>query len=472
MHKRRFVAGLALLIILLAGCGSREKEASGMEQSAMETMRQEEILIDDAALLADKSELMKEFYAYNKALLERSDIDFRVVTTLSDEPIDRFTHRTFTRLQKASRSRSGKALLLVINPVQDRVRLEVSQALEPIYTDAMVSYVERKGMVPYFRDNRVAEGAFMMMELIKDRAFDALKGKEFTPPMQSRSVGAGAKTSAKIGQKDPEAKRGPQVAAQSGDTPAQVMRKYLRVLKSHNRNPDLEIYSKATREFFRRRTITEINMDNEIRFLDPCLDKQQTLISPDGHHAVQLVRPPDKHRTCPPYYLVKEEGKWRLDFATMTESLRFDQNMRWYFDKKRRLEGEGIYYAFAFDGYRLDRYGGPHTVSEKEKKPDDLRWGFQCKSWYRPGEDPKELTRCWIARTWPGSPAQVRLGMEVYDYIYAVGEGADRIENVSYRDFMNYMAAVPAGQIATVEVERYRKGEKYPYRVIRRGVAP
>jgi len=469
MRRGRIAAAATALMLLLGGCGS---DAPGEKKPAAESMRQEKILIDDAALLADKTEMMKEFYAYNKALLERTDIDFRVVTTLSDEPIDLFANKTFTRLQKTSRSQSGKALLLVINPIQDKVRLEVSQALEPVYTDALVSYVERKGMVPYFRDNRVADGAFMMMELIKDRAFDALKGKEFIPPMQSRSVGAGAKSEAKIGQKDPNAKRGEQVAAESGDTPERVLRKYLQVLKNHNRNPDLEIYSKATREFFRKWTVTEINMNNEVRFLSPCIDRQQTLFAPDGRHAVRLVLPPDKHRTCSPYYFLKEDGKWRLDIATMAKSLRFNQTMEWHFDLEKRLEGEGLHYAFAFDGYWFDRNGFPHTPDPKEKKPDDARWGFQCKPWYRPGEDPGKLTRCWIALVWPGSPAQVRMGMEVYDYIYAVGEGAERIENVSYRDFMKYMAAVPSGETAIVEVERYRRGEDHPHRLIRRGVAP
>jgi hypothetical protein len=37
---------------------------------------------------------------------------------------------------------------------------------------------------------------------------------------------------------------------------------------------------------------------------------------------------------------------------------------------------------------------------------------------------------------------------------------------------MEYMKSIPSGEIATVEMERHRKGEKYPYRVIRKGVAP
>ena len=464
-------AALSCLVILTLGTGCGDS-ASKTEATQTGVKSEQKILIDDAAILGDDPKFVKAFHDYNEALLKDFDIDFRVVTTLSEEEIDRFAFKQFAQLQKKSRSRSGKALLLVINPIQDKVRLEVSQALEPVYTDALVSYVERKGMVPYFRDDKVADGAFMMMELIRDRAYEAQKGKEFIPPMQSRSMGGGAKTEAKIGRQDPDAKKGAQVEAREGEDPKAVMQRYIQALKSHNTNPRLDIYTDATKRFFEKWTVTEINQDHEVHNLAPCLDLQEILYDRDRTHAVLAVRPYDKHRKCSPYFFKKEEGKWKLDIASMAQMLRFNKDMQWHFDTKKRLEGEGIYYAFAFDGYWLDKYGYPHSVSEKEKKPEDARWGFKCQPWYRPGEDPKELTRCWISLVWPGSPAQVRMGLDYYDYIYAVGEGADRIENVSYKGFMEYMAGVPSGEIATVEVERYRKGEKYPSRVIRRGVAP
>ena len=466
---RATILSALLLLTMTTGCGDNTPKEDTPIGAAMS---EKKILIDDAAILGDDPKFVKAFHDYNEALLKDFDIDFRVVTTISEKDIDRFANGKFAELQKESRSRSGKALLLVINPVQDRVRLEVSQALEPVYTDALVSYVERKGMVPYFRDDKVADGAFMMMELIRDRAYEAREGKEFIPPMESRSIGGGAKTEAKIGQKDPDAKKGAQVEAREGEDPKGVMQRYIQALKSHNTNPRLDIYTDATKRFFEKWTVTEINQDHEVHNLAPCLDRQEILYDSDRTHAVLAVRPYDKYRKCSPYFFKKEDGRWKLDIASMAQMLRFNKDMLWHFDTKKRLKGEGIYYAFAFDGYWLDRHGYPHTVSEKEKKPDDARWGFQCKPWYRPGENPKELTRCWIALVWPGSPAQVRLGMDVYDYVTAVGEGADRVENVSYKGFLEYMAGVPSGKTATVEVERYRKGKKYPYRVIRRGVAP
>jgi uncharacterized protein len=289
--------------------------------------------------------------------------------------------------------------------------------------------------------------------------------------MASRSIGAGAKSEAKIGQKDPEAKVGPKIEAQ-GESPMEVLQHHLELMRSHNRNPDQPIYSRATREFLRKWTVTEVNMDNEVRFLTPCMEGKSTKISSDGRHAVLLNEPLDQHRTCSPYFFVKEEGQWRLDLADMSRLLRFNQKMLWHFDMKERLKGEGIHFAFAFDGYHLDRHGYPHSVDPEKAKPADVRWGYTCKPWYRPGEDPKELTRCWIAGYWPGSPAEIRIGLEEYDRILAVGEGADRIENVSYRQFMEYMKEIPSGEIATILVERGRPDKGTLRHIVRRGVAP
>ena len=466
-----FSQTILLIILFLTACGNAQQDKEEKPANARLAMREAEILMDDAALLGDDPKFMKSFYDINRNLLKQYDIDFRVVTTQSQEDIDRQANRLFNRLQQKSRSCSGKALLLLINPIQDRVRLEVSQALEPIYTDAFVSYLERKGMVPYFRDNKVADGAFMMMELIHDRANDAQAGKEFVPPMASRSIGGGAKSAARIGKADPQAKKGAPIEVGTGESPEKVLRKYLQSLKTHNRNPDLEIYTKATREFFRKHTVTTINQDNEVRFLAPCLPKQTTLYGDDGEHAVIAALPYDKHRTCSPYFFKKEEGKWRLDIATMARMLRFNTQMAFHFDPRKRLQGEGIYYAYAFDGYAFDANGYPYTP--RKKMPEDSRWGFRCGTWFHPRDkenvkrEPKKYYRCGIVEVWRGSPAEVRLGLRPGDYIYAVGEGSDRIDNATYVQFMDYMKRVLSGTRTVVTV-RVNHGEE----IVRRGIAP
>ncbi|ADV46921.1 TPM domain-containing protein [Nitratifractor salsuginis] len=442
---------------LFIGCQNQAENSRSVASQAPAA----QIIYDDAAVLLDNDRFVREFTRYNRWLKKRYDIDFRVVTTIDDGDIDLYANRRFNTLMKESRSHSGKALLLVINPVQDKVRLEVSEALEPIFTDAFVSYIERKGFIPYFRDQSIAEGVFMAMELIKDRLNDAAAGKEFLPPMKTKSIGGGAKNKAHIGQKDPHAKEGAQVTVKAAEPPKAVLKRYLNeVLKKHNKNPDLDIYTEASRKFFHHWTVTEVNQNNEVRFLSPCIDRMETLYNPDRTHAVLAVLPYDKNRKCSPYFFRKEEGKWRLDIATMAQVLHFNTQMQWHFDTAKRLQGEGIYYAYAFDGYGIGRNGYLYTPDKP--KPKDTRWGFWVRGYYHPG-DRREDVRAWIRYVWPGSPAQVRLGLERGDKIYAVGEGPTRIENATHRQFMDYMKNIPSGEIATVVVEHYYLNGKETY---------
>jgi uncharacterized protein len=454
---------IIFLLLFLVGCESKE-EAQKSQNSL------ENIMIDNAYVVLDHAKVMQEYRAFNQHLLDSFDIDFRTITTTSDENIDLFANREFNRLQQESRSSSGKAILMVINTAKDKVRLEVSMALEGVYTDAFISYIEREGFVPYFRNNTISDAIYMAAELISDRAYDAQVGKAFMPPMQSKSIGAGAKTKAYIGKKKREEKRGTNVLVSKGDSPIKVLQKYLDALKAYNTNPNLDIYTDTTRTFFSSHTVTKINQDNEIRFLTPCMQSKKIKYASDGIHAV-VMNDPVEERKCTPHFFKKEQGAWKLDIATMAQILRFNAPMQWHFDKKERLKGEAKYYAFAFDGYGLDRNGYPYVP--KTIKDKQARWGFRCGQWYHPKDEenvkrePKKYIRCGIVQIWRGSPAEIRLGLSVQDYIYGVGEGENTIENVTYAQFMAYMQNVPSGKIATVKV-RHQHGNL----LVKRGVAP
>ena len=454
---------VSILILFLVGCESKQEVTD--EQNSIEN-----IIIDNAYVVLDNDKIMKQYRDFNQHLLDTFDIDFRTITTSDEGDIDLFANSEFKRLQKESRSHSGKAILMVINTLQDKVRLEVSMALEPVYTDAFVSYIERKGFVPYFRNDTIADAIYMAAELISDRAYDAQSVKEFMPPMQSKSIGAGAKTEAHIGKSNLHEKKGNNVLSSSSDTPMDVLKKYLASVKAYNTNPNLDIYTDATKKFFSGHTVTKINQDNEIRFLTPCMDSKDVKYAADGMHAV-LLNNPVKQRKCSPYFFKKEQGSWKLDIATMAQILRFNTTMQWHFNMKERLKGEAKYYAFAFDGYGIDRNAFP-TIVGKYKKPKDARWGFKSGIWYKPGENPKTQSRCRITYVWADSPAFMRLGLEPNDYILSVGKGMNKRENIYYEDFMDYMASVPSGALVSIEVRHYDQDTKSRYRVVREGIAP
>ena len=466
MKRSIWVMAAVSLLFFINGC---ESETESTQDPVEEKSK---IVIDDAYVLLDNVKMMKMYKAYNEGLLQEFDIDFRVITTSSQEDIDLFANKAFTTLQKESRSKSGKALLLVVNTMQDKVRLEVSMALEPVYTDAFISYVERKGMVPYLRDYKIADGIYMMTELVHDRAVEATAGMAFMPPMESKSIGAGAKSKAHIGVADTNAKKGAEVLAHSTDDPKAVLQKYIEALKKHNKNPKLDIYTDTTKDFFAKWTVTDINQDHEVENIAKCLNLHEVLYSGDVSHAVLAVTPYDKHRTCSPYFFKKEQGKWKLDIASMAQMLRFNSSMQMHFDKEKRLEDEGMYYAFAFDGYGFDKNGYPFTPKNRDPEWEKYRWGYSCGSWYHPEDknrvktEPENVIRCYISNYGYGMPSNVRLGLDVQDYIQAVGVSADRIDNVTKKQFMRYMNSIPSGGIATVEVKR--KGK----RIVRKGIAP
>ena len=457
-----------LAVVLIVGCNSKVEEKESIDTS--------NIIIDNAYAVLDNEKFMQQYRDFNGHLITEFDIDFRTITTNDDVDIDSYANKEFAKLQENSRSKSGKAILMVVNTLQDKVRLEVSMALEPIYTDAFVSYIERKGFVPYFRDAKFADAIYAAAELISDRAYEARDGKEFMPPMKSKSIGAGAKTKAHIGVKDVNAKKGDAVASDSADTPKKVLQKYLGVLKKHNRNPDLDIYTDATKAFFRTWTVTTINQDHEVDTLSRCTGGE-VLYAEDSIHAVLAHRPYDKHRKCAPYFFKKEQGAWKIDFATMAQTIGFNVDMQWHFNLDERLKKEGMYYAFAFDGYGFDRNGYPFTPIGKGEKPKGVRWGFQSNTWYKPSEqnlyrqNQKKYTRSWITNVWNGEAADVRLGLEVQDYILGIGEG-EHANDVNYATFMEYMHQIPSGEIVTVKVRHYDPKTKTRRIIVRRGIAP
>jgi len=458
---------VSILVLFVLGCES--KDTNTEDKNSIDN-----IIRDDAYVILDNAKIMSQYRDYNQHLVDDFDIDFRTITTTRDDDIDLFANREFTLMQKESRSNTGKAILMVINTLQDKVRLEVSMALEPVYTDAFVSYIERKGFVPYFRNNTIAEAIYMAAELISDRAYDAQAGKEFMPPMQSKSIGAGAKTQAHIGKTNHDEKKGDNVISSTVDTPMYVLKKYLASLKVHNTNPNLDIYTDDTKAFYKQHTVTEINQNNEIRFLTPCVESKKVKYDTNGKHAV-VMNDPVEQRTCAPYFFKKEQGMWKLDFATMAKILLFNAPMQWHFDLDNRLKGEAMYYAFAFDGLTFDRYGYPHIPNNKRKAPKGARWGFNSSAnWYEPGPSmsdvkkyPKKYVKAMISYVFEGSYAETRLGLKGGDYVRDMEIDGKLYMNVLSDDFLRLMGEAKKGSVVKLFVKN-RKGKL----LTREGIAP
>ena len=287
-------------------------------------------------------------------LLEDHDIDYRIVTTGDAGDMVRSGAERFKAMSAGSLSKSGRGLLLMVDPVQDKVRLEVGYALEGVLSDVVVAYLEERQMVPFFQADRVGDGILATTELLVgyvqgDAAadtFDAASGV-------AGSGGAGATAVARIGKplKPGREKAGPVRAA--GGRPVETLDAYFDAMGDRDGRKQLDLYSEATRQMLKDWVMTPAQMDNVLRTYRSCRSETPR-ISSGGSHAV--IRYPATERRCSPWFLVLEDGAWKLDFVVMQQAVRFGRDNSWRF--AGGLPGP---YAFAFQDWTFDRHGFPES---------------------------------------------------------------------------------------------------------------
>jgi uncharacterized protein len=307
-------------------------------------------VLDGAALLSEAER--RSIASHHDRLLADHDIDYRVVTALAAGDVDRAGHEAFAALGVGERSRSGRGLLLLIDPSADRVRLEVAAGLEGVFTDAFVAYLEQRQMVPFFRNERVAEGILATTELIVARAQEAAAGAGFDPTsVASFSLGGGASTAARIGAgpDHTRAQDGSQVAPDA--TPEATVAAYLAAMAARNGRPDLAVYSEESRRMLGSWTMTPAQMDSVVRTYRSC-PGGEVRYGDGADLAVIRYAPAARH--CSPWFLKREGGRWTLDLAATQRVIRFNHRNQW-----RMPDPDGHAYAFAFADWRFDRHGFP-----------------------------------------------------------------------------------------------------------------
>lgn len=308
------------------------------------------VVTDDAGLLDDAEG--RYLAEYHRRLLEDHDIDYRVITRADVGDLNRFAHDAFRRQAVGSLSETGRGLLLVLDPVADRVRLEVGAALEGVYTDAFTTYLEHRQMVPFFRTGRITDGIVATTELIVARAQEAQEGMAFNPiSAVSFSLGGGATTAARIGVGRDDGSMTNGHDAGPAATPEKAIDLYLEAMRARNARRDLALYSHATRAMLEDWTMTAAQMDAVARAYAGC-GKQEVRYGPSGERAV--VRYAIERRQCGPWFLVREDGAWRIDLAASQAAIRFNHRNQW-----RLAERDASGYSFGFADWRLDNNGFP-----------------------------------------------------------------------------------------------------------------
>jgi uncharacterized protein len=317
--------------------------------------------VDDHTALLDARERAR-IAEYHAALLAAHDIDYRVLSTDAGGDLERAAHDYFAQARVGSASASGRGLLLVVDAANDRVRLEVSTALEGVYTDAFVAYVQNRQMAPFFAAGRVADGILATTELIVGRAQQARADQAFAPPMSAASLGGGASAAAAVGaasEPSEEYKRQTQRVDAAGLDPLQAVETYHERMARRDARSDLALYSSDTIAMLRNRVVTPAQMDNVAKTYDGC-----TVDGVRIRGDAAVVRYRVDERRCAPYFLRREDDAWRLDLATSSSAIRFNHDNQWRF--QRPLPAD---YGFAFEDWRLDGNGFPHARSGREQPP-------------------------------------------------------------------------------------------------------
>ncbi|MFA7276598.1 MAG: TPM domain-containing protein [Pseudobdellovibrionaceae bacterium] len=376
---------------------------------------------------------------YHEALLRDYDIDLRVIVTNNAGDIAQKARDIFKGVDIGSTSKTRKGVLLLIDPAQNKVRMEISAGLDAVFTDGFVRYLEERQMVPFFQAGQVANGVMATTELIVERTQKAEDGEEFMPPDQvpeQLAIGAGAQTSAHIGggYTAPVPAQTSNVDAK-GLTPEQVVESYHQSLAEGNAAANLDIFSSATQELRKKWVITKAQMRTELNTYKNCIVQRSPA---DMETGIAVVYYEVEKRKCAPYFLVLEEGEWKLDFVTMMEVVRFNNKNEFHFVFDRPPP-----HLILFNEWRLNKDGYPWPAGKQ-------RWGVGV-------ADRGDVT--WVSQIYYKTPAET-MGLKPRDVILQWGA----MKRPSAQEVWDAMESAKAG--APADVIFLRGGQTYKMTLI------
>ncbi len=300
------------------------------------------LLNDDRDILSADAEI--RVGAFQRALLSDLDIELGIdIPAASPDDLERYAHDLMERRGVGAATAGARGVLLVVDVDASMVRMEVGPDLEHVFPDAFVSRIEHDQMAPFFVHGRVGDGVEATVELLTERAQDAIADNLYDPDREEQrndfSAGAGAQARAPIDDAD----RRP--SAVSSDflvppqpSPAAALAVYLEILRRHDPNPNFGVYTPETRAFMANRLITPAQQEGEYRQLMAVYGHARYVDS--DTLAVALF---DNRPDIPPYFFRRGSEGWMMDLAYMSQKIRFDLQNRWFFVESKAP------YAFAFD---------------------------------------------------------------------------------------------------------------------------
>ncbi len=313
-------------------------------------------VVDAAGLIEDESEQrMNEILG---GVLGDTDIELVAVAvdSLDGEPINDFTNALFERWEVGSRTLANRGVLLVIGREEEQVRFEVAYDLEPVFTDAFVSYIEHEQMVPFFANDEVGRGIEATVELIARQAYEGVLGQAYDPTAEGdrdiggfRTGGAGAETAVTFGDgvrgRTPAADPAVRSHFAAQPTPELAWQRFVEANRRRIKDPELGIYDDEAKKFVRG-VVTNAGQDH----LANLYGDQDPTVRTEGDRAVVLFLNDSNHLLAPWFFHKTREG-WQLDGSMYPDVIGYNHLNQWRFRRRDHA------YMFAFSDFRLDENG-------------------------------------------------------------------------------------------------------------------
>ena len=332
----RLILVVAIVLSMLLSCTSNPEHSFVQDQAELLSAAQE-----------------KRLSEFQRLLLKERDVHL-FVATLDQAAVnlDQTALELFEKKSLGKQTSGTRGLLLVIDPHQQQVRIEVGYDLEGILPDGFIAELEYDQMLPFFQQDRIGQGIEALTELLVTRLMRENVSKS-RPALATDHLSGGAGAKIKITQQRPGAADNfpaDKEAFLPQATPMATLESYRNSLAARNKNPNLAIYTPESREFFSQWLVTDAQQKNALRTLEQNLPAAEVVMQ----NNLAVIRFPVKNRQASPYFLRNSSTGWQLDFVTMSQTIGFNHRNQWHF----RVQNHP--YSFAFKDWQIDTNGFPH----------------------------------------------------------------------------------------------------------------
>lgn len=282
---------------------------------------------DHAGILTDARDYSNDYVV---RIRDRYAIEALIVTLpgLGDRhTIEMLATELFERWRIGGRF-DGRGILLLFITESKQVKLEVSTALEDVFTDVFCGYIEDLQLRPHFFAGQLGTALLAVMEEIEHRAQIKRQG-DYTRPsiagldQRLLAQGAGAKRDLKRFAPEEVTAAGGRYPAAT--TPAEAWRTLLQSWRDKMRDPDLGIYTAATRLTYRDyRNLPDSRYEKDVRTY---ADKPFEVIE-RGRYAVIFFGNRNGWDNAPFLFCRTEEG-WQFDIVHQRKYIRMGKSPQW-----------------------------------------------------------------------------------------------------------------------------------------------